>query len=578
MIDKKINALIQNNKKLYISLFLWSLIFTIISVVAINVSNPPYDYQFHMIRIIGFADSLKNGDFLPNLNHIFSYGTGYASNMFYGSWQLYLPALVMIVFNNPIISYTSFAAFSIVLTSFSTYFSFEKIINDRYKSFLIALITPCFFPIFGFGMTYVVFLVPLLFYAIYKVIYLDKKNPVFLGVVIAILVQTHTLSTLILGFISLVFVLFSFKKITSSHLLSFFLSLILSIFLSSGYIFQYIEQVKSQHFYFSWTTRNFPVARELLFNLDNGFNSGFSPLKSNYDLLLKVFFIYFILKFKSLKNISKTMLLTVLIVYLSMTKILPWYDSLRYTFLGTLQYTERLYFFLPILLLLIIGIELHSKILKPLLISVVAFYLLIPIFKMSVWHYSSSMLRMKDNSDRITQMYHHSNSQFASPSGDEYYTLDINHDNVRKPNFGDFSQVKNVLITNVSKKYNRLDFDYKIIDENQEASVILPKIWYKGYQADYSNYGKGSQPYLDKRNRTEAEKFQMKQLSMPYVSSQKVLNDGKIKLSFQKSGHVSILYKKTTIQKIGYGLEFISWLSLVVIAYLKNIKYNFLFI
>ena len=45
----------------------------------------------------------------------------------------------------------------------------------------------------------VVPLVPILIYSIYRVLYLNKKNPLYLGIVVALLIQTHILSTIILA-------------------------------------------------------------------------------------------------------------------------------------------------------------------------------------------------------------------------------------------------------------------------------------------------------------------------------------------------------------------------------------------
>ncbi len=105
----------------------------------------------------------------------------------------------------------------------------------------------------------VVPLVPILIYSIYRVLYLNKKNPLYLGIVVALLIQTHILSTIILAIFSAVFLCLNYKRITLEKIISFVFSILFALCLSAGYIFQYLEQVSSQKFFFTWTARNFPV-------------------------------------------------------------------------------------------------------------------------------------------------------------------------------------------------------------------------------------------------------------------------------------------------------------------------------
>ena len=77
---------------------------------------------------------------------------------------------------------------------------------------VVALTIPCYYTSFGFGMTMVVPLVPILIYSIYRVLYLNKKNPLYLGIVVALLIQTHILSTIILAIFSAVFLCLNYKR------------------------------------------------------------------------------------------------------------------------------------------------------------------------------------------------------------------------------------------------------------------------------------------------------------------------------------------------------------------------------
>ena len=226
----------------YLLLFLYSVIFTIISYVFINTGDSQHDYGYHFGRLIGLGQSLKNGDLLPNLNFVFAQGTGYASPMFYGNWQFYLPAIFYIVTNYGTASYGVLICLIIFMTATFSYYSFYNISNNKKKSSLFAILVTLVFPWFGYGMTMAVMFVPVLFYAMYKVIFQDKRNPILLGIIIALLIQTHILSTVILALYSFIFVLLNIKKLTLPKFLSFLASIGIGLLLSAGYLLQYIEQ------------------------------------------------------------------------------------------------------------------------------------------------------------------------------------------------------------------------------------------------------------------------------------------------------------------------------------------------
>ena len=248
-------------------LFFYSLLFVLVSHVAINTQSREFDHVFHLTRIVGLSQSINHFDLLPNLNHIFAFGTGYAVPMFYGNWQFYLPALLFMLVQQADLAFDFFAFLLVFSTSLTSFYCFKKISQDSTKSLCGALLVPLYFPLFGYGMTMVMPLVPILFYTIYKVLFLNKYSPALLGITIALLIQTHILSTLILAIYSIIFVLLCVRKLTVKKIISFLVSVLIGILLSIGYLVQYLEQVSSQIFYFNWTARDFPVENARMFNV-----------------------------------------------------------------------------------------------------------------------------------------------------------------------------------------------------------------------------------------------------------------------------------------------------------------------
>lgn len=275
----------------YLFVLIYVIILVMFSYTFINLGDRQHDYSYHLARMIGLAQSISHGDWLPNLNFVFAKGIGFASPMFYGNWQFYLPALVFLVTKNASVAYTSFIFLVYLLTSYSSYYTVEKIAKDKVRGLFAAILMPLFYTWLGYGMTMTIMMVPLLVYSLYKVLYLDKRNPVLLGVVIAILVQTHILSTLVLAITSIVFVILNVKLWSVKKVLSFIQSIVIAVCLSLGYILQYLEQVKSQTLFVSWTLRDFPFPSDALATA-----SGFLTNIVNYEkpliVLLVIYLIY----------------------------------------------------------------------------------------------------------------------------------------------------------------------------------------------------------------------------------------------------------------------------------------------
>lgn len=552
--------------------FFWSIILTFFSFKLINYAS--YDYDFHLTRIVGLAQSIANRDFLPNLNFLFSYGTGYPVPMFYGNWQLYIPAITFIVTKSATFAYLIygfFINFSLVTACIYVYSDISK---DIKKGFLLACITPTMFIFFGFGMSSETFLAVLILHSIYLILFKNKKSALYLGVTTSLLIQSHVLSTLILAIYSLVFVLFNFKLLNKEKIISFVKAFFVCILLSVGYFIQFIEQTSSQNFFFKWNMRNFPFESNNMFQASNiiktlseqinygGFRSITSPLIS----FLLTIYIVFLLKNKLKSTLLRSLSFTIITLFIFTTNLLPW-KVLQNSFLGALQYPYRLTFFLPILIFISFSIALSLKQIKFLSLTILLLYfssILIPF-------YNSSDNYIQRNSQYLNS-YKGDRNIFNSPVGDEYYTVDVNHSEIRNPSFKNFENINNVEISNVKYAYNELSFNFNIVDPTKKATVILPLVWYKGYQSNYYSGGLGSVPELSTMKLTTSEKKQNLLIKKLPKNDYKILHSGKIKLSLSKSGSVKIHYEKTIIQKIGFILEYLFWCFSIFIFIRSRLK------
>ena len=562
----------------YLFLTIYSIFFTIVSFNVINFQSRTYDYVFHLSRIVGLAESIRNWDFLPNLNYIYAYGTGYASPMFYGNWQFYPSALVYIATKDGNLSYSIFALLIIFFTLITVYFVVTKISKNKLLGVITAITVPCYYTLFGYGMTMVIPLVSLLFYSVYRVLFINKRNPIYLGVIIALLIQTHILSTIILAIFSFIFLLLNYKKLTMKKLVSFGLSVLIALFLSAGYIFQYVEQVSSQHFLFSWLGRNFPVNVNDTFSVPypfqsdkSGFYKPFTPLEWPIHQIISIGMIFstliVVVLYRHITSLSKTLLLSCWILYLSATSVLPWNSILKQTFLGSMQYSGRLLFFIPFIFILFLAfVNRKGFLLFLMCIISLTFYFsrVLPQYSISSNTYSQMENENKLSEEMLKTVYMGDKSIFVDTSGDEYYNIDVDNVHVRSPQFSEFMINEGVSISNVKKSYNLLEFDVDFKNNKNKNSVIVPLIWYKGYQVEYSKGGSGSKAMMETRPFSVQEIQENRKLRKPN-EDQKVLNDGKVYLELKKPGHISISYHKTFLQFLGYFIEIFSWLCLFAI-------------
>ncbi len=539
----------------YLTLLAFSAVFALISIFYINVGDLQHDYTFHLGRLAGLVQSFEHGDFLPNLNFAFTSGVGYASPMFYGNWQLYLPALLYLVIPNVLVVYTFYAFLLTYALACAMYFAVVKIGHRPKRALTAAFLSTMVLTWFGYGMTMVAAFVPLLVYAMYKVLYQNKTNPVLLGVIIGLLIQTHLLSTMVLAFSCLIFVLLNVKRWSGPKILSFVQSAGIGLVLASGFLIQYFEQAGSQTFFFHWTAREYPFKISLLLRTTSLFEAIF---RSPYIPMVLVL-IFLLTQFKKLTPVSKQLVIVCVITFLLQTNWIPGISQLKQTPVMVLQDLRRISFFVPLLVIMACALSMPLGINRLALILQTIFYLFGPLL---------ANVPTADTFETIAYHQQVFDQSISDPdqasftaSGVEYFTVDINPANTISDTFGIFTDLNNVEITNIEKGYNSLEFDYRVLDESQPGSFIAPRVWYKGYQIEYSNGGQGSQPALKKIPPTEQQIALYKEKQKPAVDEE-VLYDGKISLEVQGSGHIRLYYQKTGWQIFGFVVETMAWIVL----------------
>ena len=138
---------------------------------------------------------------------------------------------------------------------------------------------------------------------------------------------------------------------------------------------------------------------------------------------------------------------------------------------------------------------------KYLVISICIFqfgyYIVTQPYKYSYEEYRESIEYLKNTNTFAVKAFKNPLQLSYDTSGDEYLNLSVNHDDMRNGlslNQFLYNQ-QEVAIENVRQKYNDLEFDVSL-KSNQPQTIVVPRIWYKGYKAYYSDKAVGTQPKL----------------------------------------------------------------------------------
>ncbi|WP_373756457.1 hypothetical protein [Streptococcus ferus] len=527
--------------------------------MSINRGSWMYDYSFHLSRIVGLAQSIKNGDWFPNLNYAVANNSGYGVAMFYGNWQLYIPAIVFLATKTATYAYTVYAFLLIYGSTLTGFYSLHRMTGSKERALIFALTLPITIPFFGYGMVAAIPLIPLLFYGLYKVIYCERYNPILLAAVISLLIQTHIISTIVLGIASMIFVLLNIKKLTQQKIISFMLSAVVGLIMSSGYIFQYLEQTRSQTFFVSWIIRDYPFPAQILMR-PNSFTDAF--IRYQFPIAILVIIIGLVSSLW-VRNLSQKLIAMSLLLLFSTTSLLPW-GILKYSFLGVFQYTNRLVYFVPVYVLMAACISFNKYLVLSICLLQFGYYMITQPYRYSYKEYHESITYLHNTNRLAAKVFKDPVQLSYDTSGDEYLNLSVNHDQMR-----DGVTLKQFLynstaveISHVKQKYNHLEFDV-LLKTNQPQTIVVPRIWYKGYKACYSNHAVGTQPEILYQRLSEEERSLYAEARKPKVRK-KALHNGFASISVQHSGHVVITYKKTFIQYLGYLIGILAWLPRVL--------------
>ncbi len=184
-----------------------------------NYLSRSHDLSFHLERIEGIKEGLQAGQFPVRIQPRQINGYGYSVGIYYPDLFLYFPAILRLCGVSLVMAYKSLWIAASIATSLITYYSVKGITKSRYSAAAAAVIyTTCTWRLTnicvrgamgeGLAMTFL----PLLIYGIYEILWGDKKWWILvLGA--TFILQSHIISTVYCAVFSVLFLLFSARRL-----------------------------------------------------------------------------------------------------------------------------------------------------------------------------------------------------------------------------------------------------------------------------------------------------------------------------------------------------------------------------
>ena len=215
-----------------------------------DMVNIEHDTFFHLSRIQGLAESIRNGVLIPRIYPLKNYGFGYGSPLFYCDILLYPAALLYL--GGVSLSYCYvILLFIVTLISACAMFYVAEMTTSRRSAFIATILyIGCNYRITdvyvrgAFGETMAFMFLPLALYGIYQILYTEDRHIRWLVIGFSGLILTHNLTFVLGCFMFAFLILFNIPKLIRdlSIIRKILAAVLWVIGLTAFYTFPLIEQ------------------------------------------------------------------------------------------------------------------------------------------------------------------------------------------------------------------------------------------------------------------------------------------------------------------------------------------------
>ena len=202
----------------------------------------------HIARAYGTTQSVLMNGIFPNIISAYANEFGYSWNLFYGPFSVYGIIIFDFLCNNIIIAYKIFVFVVLLLSGFTMH----KFLLSVTKNNNVALLASILYMTFPYHLTdlytrnalgeYSAFIfIPLVFLGLYNLFY-TTENHYYLTCGAVGLILTHNISTIMVAFFALLYLLMNFKKIKETRVKNgLILNIVFILIISSFFWVQVIE-------------------------------------------------------------------------------------------------------------------------------------------------------------------------------------------------------------------------------------------------------------------------------------------------------------------------------------------------
>ena len=464
-----------------------------------------HDFRFHMNRIVGIKEALMDHQFPPKIYPYTNNGYGYASPLFYCDLFLY-PFAILYYLGMPLVKcYKMVLVVYSLLTTCSIFYVLKKIFN---KSKIVPyagtiLYVFCNYHLYdlyirsALGELFALVFIPLVLYAMYKVLVLHKDSWVLLGVSFALLLMSHLISfvlyCVLFGILIIFFIVFNRNDtlLIKKSALTVIKAVILALLLSAWYLLPMIEQMLDQEFWVNKLSEIYSLENNIA-SISSMYNP-FTVLEDDHYSVIGVINIglvlivgqYLYLFVKKNKVVTILFIIANLIIVL-MLGLLPFNLLECFDFM---QFTFRFYLILYPLLVLIIAYSLNYTT-KKICLCFTVITILYSVFNLSVMKaniYECPTYYFLNNNETRENIYDFTyvNKDYNNLeiSGAEYLPVTAITDYLRETTFikqiNDDGQYEDI-IYEYNRSFTNINFTY---NSDTEKLVMLPLSYYKGYHA-----------------------------------------------------------------------------------------------
>ena len=510
-----------------------------------------HDLTFHLNRFVGLVDAFNEGQILPKIYPYANHGFGYATPLFYCDLFLYPFSLLYGLGFSAVWCYKVCVLFYTTIGNVFVYLIFKKETNNRklslFASFLYLTCNYHLMNIFvrgALGEILAMTFVPLVLYAIYRILVKYEDCFIFLGISFSLLVQSHLISSLLYGifffFMIIVFLIMNRKdfSLIKKTIITIIKGTFLALLLCAWYLLPMFEQMHSQTFWLSINSQFNSIKTTVQSALDVFNSSSYKFIPSIGTILIIFSFGYVFVK----KNkYITTLLIYSILCYLIIVGILPG------SYLNVIQFYFRLYIVIFPLTVIVSIYVLKEFEYRNVLIIISSIFLLSNVVITNIEMINGGEYYLNNNA-KLNETNSVTNFK---------YNLDYNHDELGGAEYLPYTEYKNYNNDSLAIKYinNNEEFvdyikDYKrdyskiefTCDNQEDLELLLPLSYYKGYKA---------YEFVD-------DKWEPTNITYSPITKE-VLIDSKAGIHTYK-----VLYEGTFVQQISLIISFVTLIALVI--------------